>query len=161
MNRLTASLSVILTLIHTHHSYADKINEELVSPKSISTIHNSVGYTSLIELPDRPRNVVIGDQDGFKVEFLGNVLAIKPLMSGIRTNLFIFTESDRFNCTLVSGSKDQVDYVVRLESRTPEIRQLNLLKTNGIYSVHLTDLKRSRRSPTNTLSFKIINDTGS
>ena len=63
MNRLTASLSVILTLIHTHHSYADKINEELVSPKSISTIHTSVGYTSLIELPDRPRNVVIGDQD--------------------------------------------------------------------------------------------------
>ncbi|HLB59835.1 MAG TPA: TrbG/VirB9 family P-type conjugative transfer protein [Bdellovibrionota bacterium] len=161
MHRFTASLCVVLTLIHAHHSYADKINEGVVSPKSISTIHTSVGYTSLIELPDRPRNVVIGDQDAFKVEFLGNTLAVKPLMSGVRTNLFIFTESDRFNCTLVSGSTSQVDYIVRLESNTPEVVRLNLLKTNGLYSVQLFDLKRGRRTAINTLRFKIINDTDS
>lgn len=157
MKKTIVYLCITLTLIHAQHSHAAKINKHILSPNSISTIHTAVGYTSLIELSERPKHVVLGDQSAFKVEFLGNNLAIKPLISNVKSNLFIFTETDRYNCTLISGPKSKVDYVVRLEPKLPTVIPINLLRSNGIYVVELLSL--SSNTSEQNLSFKIHNET--
>lgn len=70
----------------------------------------------MIQLPDRPSSAVIGDLESFKLEYLDSGITIKPLKYGARTNLYIYTDSQRFNVHLVSVPKEQADYIVYLKS---------------------------------------------
>lgn len=81
-------------------------------------MRTAVGIATLIQLPDRPTSLVLGDSNAFKVEYLENAITIKPLSHSARSNLYIYTEARRFNVSLVTAPLLSADYVVYLE---PEI----------------------------------------
>ena len=72
-------------------------------------------------------NVVLGDQTAFRVEFINDSITLKPLRSGAKSNIFIFTDNDRFNLTVKSGSVALVDYVIRIRRIYSDPQKVSLL----------------------------------
>jgi hypothetical protein len=96
--------------------YSSEIKNIKYIPDKIITVNCAHGIATIIEVPDRPDSVVIGDQDAFKVEYLDQAVTIKPLRSGATTNLYIYTDWRRYNVKLVTGPQSIADYVVYLEN---------------------------------------------
>jgi hypothetical protein len=87
------------------------------TPEQVTVVHTAMGYSTILEFSGKPLNAVLGDQDAFKVEFVGNSLTIKPILPRARSNLFVFTEFERVNCQLESGSPSDVDYIVSFKPK--------------------------------------------
>lgn len=119
-------LKIILALIFSIFAYASaeaRVRRVAVNGDQIVTVRTSIGIATIIQVPDRPTSVVVGDQNAFRVEYLDQAITIKPLSSGARSNLYIYTDWKRFNIELVSGGESIADYVVYLDNpkiRTPQ-----------------------------------------
>jgi len=77
----------------------------------------AIGYSTLLQFDSRPSHAIVGDQDSFKVEYVGNSIAIKPLVSGATTNLFVANQYDRFNFRISSGRGFEPDYIVKVKRK--------------------------------------------
>ncbi len=91
-----------------------------VEGDQVVTVRTSPGVATIIQVPDRPNSVVVGNMDSFKVEYLDQAITIKPLVRDVKSNLYVYTDWRRFNVELISGSQDQADYVVYLENPSPK-----------------------------------------
>lgn len=117
---------IILALIFSIFAYASaeaRVRRVVVNGDQIVTVKTSIGIATIIQVPDRPNSVVVGDQNAFKVEYLDQAITIKPLSSGARSNLYIYTDWKRFNVELVSGGESIADYVVYLDNPKPKTPQ--------------------------------------
>lgn len=104
-------------LLFSVPAFADgKVRKIALSVDQIATVRTALGIATIVQVPDRPNSVVVGDQDAFKVEYLDQAITIKPLRPGAKSNLYIYTEWRRFNVELVTGGEAAADYVVYLES---------------------------------------------
>jgi hypothetical protein len=109
--------SVIILMTVTTAAMANtKIRRVPVNGDQIVTVRTALGIATIIQVPDRPNSVVVGDQDAFKVEYLDLAVTIKPLQSNAKTNIYIYTDWKRYNIELVSGTEAISDYVVYLEN---------------------------------------------
>ena len=107
---------MVLSLMSLQASAQGKVRRVNVHGDQIVTVKTSLGIATIIQVPDRPNSVVVGDQNAFKVEYLDQVITIKPVASGAKSNLYIYTDWKRFNVELVSVSEAAADYVVYLEN---------------------------------------------
>ncbi len=89
----------------------------VLDDSEVAVIHTGIGYSTIIQFDARPTSAVLGDQDAFKVEYVGNSLTVKPVLPSSRTNLFAFTDYDRFNFKLETTRGADVDYLVRVKKR--------------------------------------------
>ena len=81
----------------------------------IVTVKTALGIATIIQVPDRPNSLVVGDNEAFKVEYLDQAITIKPLHGGAKSNLYIYTDYMRFNVQLLTGAESASDYVVYLD----------------------------------------------
>lgn len=88
-----------------------------VKSDQIVTVRTALGIATIIQVPDRPNSVVVGDQESFKVEYLDQAITIKPLHGGAKSNLYVYTDYLRYNVQLVTGGEGVADYVVYLENQ--------------------------------------------
>ena len=88
-----------------------------LSDTDVGEIHTALGYSTILQFESRPTSTVLGDQDAYKVEYVGTSLTIKPVVAGAKTNLFTFTDYDRFSFRLVTGPGAQADYIVRVKRK--------------------------------------------
>ena len=135
MERRGAEMIKLLFLLLSF-AQASQVKELKLKPQEVGVVNTAVGYSTVVQLSQKPLNVVIGDQTSFRVEFINDSITIKPLRPGAKTNLFIFTENDRFNLTIRVGPAAAVDYVVRVRrifSDPQKTVQLNLTRSkNGL-----------------------------
>lgn len=104
----------------------------------ILTVKAALGIATIIQLPDTIQSAIIGDQSGFKIEYLDKAVTIKPLRWGAKTNLYLVTEKRRFNVRLLTGSQEIADYIVYI--RNPDAPK-SLVKWNTFgKSVALNEL---------------------
>ncbi|MDZ4660417.1 MAG: TrbG/VirB9 family P-type conjugative transfer protein [Pseudomonadota bacterium] len=89
----------------------------------IVTVRTALGIATIIQVPDRPNSVVVGDQDKFKVEYLDQAITIKPLQAGEKSNLYIYTDYQRYNVQLVTGAEASSDFVIYLENIKPKAKK--------------------------------------
>ena len=101
-----------------------------VNGDQIVTVRTAMGIATIIQVPDRPNSVVVGDQDAFKVEYLDQAITIKPLSGGAKSNLYVYTDWKRYNVQLISGAEAIADYVVYLENPKENTKEISI-KTNG------------------------------
>lgn len=87
-----------------------------VKADQIITVRTAVGVATIIQVPDRPTSLVVGDSESFKIEYLDQAITIKPLRSNAKSNLYIYTDWKRFNVQLVTGAEASADYVVYLKT---------------------------------------------
>ncbi|MBL7545140.1 MAG: TrbG/VirB9 family P-type conjugative transfer protein [Bdellovibrionaceae bacterium] len=105
----------------------------------ILNVKTALGIATIVQLPDTIQSAIIGDQSGFKIEYLDKAVTIKPLRWGAKTNLYLVTEKKRFNVRLITGAQDIADYIVYV--RNPEAPKSSVKwKTFGKSST-LNDLK--------------------
>lgn len=88
-----------------------------LSESDLETVFVEPGFSTLIKFDSHPQPGLIGDQDGFKVEYLKNMVAIKPLVSRGKTNLFLFTKEGQFNFQILAGV-GRHDNIVYAQVRT-------------------------------------------
>lgn len=118
-NILEIKYSLILLLclmIFKSEQVFGKVRKVPVSGDQIVTVKTAIGIATIIQVPDRPNSVVVGDQESFKVEYLDQAITIKPLHSGAKSNLYVYTDWKRYNVQLTTGTEAIADYVVYLES---------------------------------------------
>lgn len=93
----------------------------VVGESDVPEIRTALGLSTILELPARPTTPpILGDQDAFKIEAAGSGLAIKPLLPGAKSNLFTFTDYDRFSFRLVTVPQAQADYRVIIKKKADQ-----------------------------------------
>jgi type IV secretory pathway VirB9-like protein len=107
---------VILLSLLSVQSWA-RVRTVEIKKDQIVTVRTALGVATIIQVPDRPTSLVVGDQTAFKVEYLDQAITIKPLHGGARSNLYIYTDYRRFNVQLMTTTEVSADYVVYLESQ--------------------------------------------
>lgn len=98
-----------------------------LSDSDMETVFVEPGFSTLIKFDSHPQPGLIGDQDGFKVEYLKNMVAIKPLVSRGKTNLFLFTKEGQFNFQLLAGV-GRHDNIVYAQLRTSPLPTVKVAK---------------------------------
>lgn len=124
-------ITFAFSLLLTTTGFA-QIRKTQVKEDDILTVKTALGIATILQLPETIQSAIIGDQSGFKIEYLDKAATIKPLRYGAKTNLYLVTGSRRFNLRLVSGSQDQADYIVYLkkpEPPKPEAKWRNILRS--------------------------------
>ena len=104
--RLLASLLIFASFSDLAFARVRKVP---VSGDQIVTVKTAIGIATIIQVPDRPNSVVVGDQESFKVEYLDQAITIKPLHSGAKSNLYVYTDWKRYNVQLTTGSEAIAD----------------------------------------------------
>lgn len=94
---------------------ANPARKIVVHKDEVITVKTAVGIASIIQVPDQPTSVVLGDSAAFKVEYLNQAITIKPLHGHATSNLYIHTDFDRYSVKLVTGAQASADYVVYLK----------------------------------------------
>ncbi len=94
---------------------SSRVRKVPVLPDQIVTVKTALGIATIIQVPDRPNSLVVGDNVAFKVEYLDQAITIKPLHGGAKSNLYIYTDYRRFNVQLITGAESIADYVVYLD----------------------------------------------
>src|SRR5271163_1125096 len=85
-----------------------------VRKDEVITVRTALGIATIIQVPDQPTSVVLGDSSAFKVEYLNQAITIKPLHGRATSNLYIHTDYERYSVKLVTGQQSVADYVVYL-----------------------------------------------
>ena len=148
----------LLALFLSINSFGAQVRELQMKPTDVGVIHTAIGYSTVIQTPTKPLNVVLGDQASFRIEYINDSVTIKPLRPGKRSNLFIFTDKDRFNITLVSGPTPTVDYVVRIRRIFENPRATVIInKVSEKQGVVLTLLRSLRTDTSSFIDFQITN----
>lgn len=111
----------ILSLVTSVAMANTRVRRVSVIGDQIITVRTALGIATIIQVPDRPNSVVVGDQEAFKVEYLDQAVTIKPLDSSAKTNIYIYTDWKRYNVELISGAGAVADYVVYLENPKEKI----------------------------------------
>lgn len=116
MRSLLFSFSLALVMATTGYA---QIRKTTTKEDEILTIKTALGIATIVQLPEVVQSAIIGDQSGFKIEYLDKAVTIKPLRWGAKTNLYLVTASRRFNLRLVTGTQEVADYIVYLKKPEP------------------------------------------
>jgi phage-related protein len=90
--------------------YAEGVRTISVRSDEIQTIYLSMGKSTVVRFKERPKKVVVGNQNYFGIEYIDNDVAIQPL-GYVKTNLFVYTESKTYGFQLVVGQGKSDDLV--------------------------------------------------
>lgn len=77
------------------------------------TVKTALGFSTILKFNSKPTAVVLGDQESFKVEYVGNSLTVKPVRRAVTTNLFVFTDYESFNFKLIPNQQNP-DYELKI-----------------------------------------------
>ena len=141
---------ILLLTISLSPEAFGRVRKVEVTQDQIVTVKTAIGIATIIQVPERPNSIVVGDQAGFKVEYLDQAITIKPLHGGARSNLYIYTDYRRYNVQLVTGPEPSADYVVYLLSPTEKPQKSSLV---------WTPLKSALKNESITLSIKRVGRT--
>jgi hypothetical protein len=118
-----------------------QVRKVAIKIDDIVTVKTALGIATIIQLPETIQSAIIGDQSGFKVEYLDRAVTIKPLRSEVKTNLYLITEKQRYNVRLVTLAQASADYIVYFKS--PGLMSLLSKWTKIEKSQQLDDVKFS------------------
>lgn len=113
-------------------------------PDEILNIKTAMGIATIIQVPETIQSAIIGDQSGFKVEYLDKAVTIKPLRWAAKTNLYLVTEKNRYNLRLITLNQENSDFIVYI--KRPSIKE----------SVQWRQFDRVVRDKTSTLKISRI-----
>lgn len=140
------AIAVLLALLMASESFAH-VRTVKLRRDELLTVRTALGIATIVQTPDAIQSAVIGDQSGFKVEYLDKAVTIKPLRYGAKTNLYLMTEKERFNVRLQTLSQDSADYVVYIAGRDRKKsiawRQLSKTVSSDVVTMKLSRIALS------------------
>ncbi len=103
-DRRIRGLILVLTLLLGKGALAGTVRTIGVNNDSMAPIYVRLGKSTVLRFSDKPRKVVVGNQNYYGLEFIENDLAIQPL-GGVSTNLFVYTERRTYGFILTPGER--------------------------------------------------------
>ena len=85
-------------------AHAGSVRAIGVNNDSMAPIYLRLGKSTVLRFPDKPKKVVVGNQNYYGLEFIENDLAIQPL-GAVSTNLFVYTERRTYGFILTPGER--------------------------------------------------------
>ena len=155
---------ISIFLWSVHYAQAKGVHTLMLSDSDVAQVHTAIGYSTMLQFDVRPSQVILGDQDAFKAEYVGSSIAIKPTVSGVSTNLFVLTEYDKFNFRLTAGRGFEPDYIIRVKRKPKEpaggsspviTKHLNLANTIDGITLRLISLSLAKTSGIVIYSFEL------
>ena len=110
---------ILLLILFQVTLFANPARKIIVHKDQVINVKTALGIATIIQVPDQPTGVVLGDSNAFKVEYLNQAITIKPLNGRATSNLYIHTDNDRYSVKLVTGAQASADYVVYLTPFQP------------------------------------------
>jgi hypothetical protein len=86
-----------------------------MKPDQILLVKTALGIATIVETPENIQSAIIGDQSGFKIEYLDRAVTIKPLRANAKTNLYLQTNSRKYDLRLETNRQEAADYIVYLK----------------------------------------------
>jgi hypothetical protein len=102
-------------------AFAGTIRNIEISSKKMEPVYLKLGQSTVLRFRETPKKVVVGNQNYFNVEFVGNDITIQP-QGPVKTNLFVYGEYHTFGFILNAGSFRKYDDLVNVTWKSPKIR---------------------------------------
>lgn len=117
MKRLTLGMGVLgLVLGQIQIAYAGRVRTVYTNDKVMAPVSLALGRSTVLRLDDKPKTAVIGNQNYFSIEYLGNDITIQP-QGRASTNLFVYTEYQTYGLILSVGNETGYDDLVYVKWR--------------------------------------------
>lgn len=88
-----------------------KVRDLYVSANEMGQINLKMGQSTILRFTEKPKKVVIGNQNYFNVEFIDNDVTIQPLGTA-KTNLFVYGEYNTYGLILNVDNNSNYDDLV-------------------------------------------------
>jgi hypothetical protein len=89
------SMAAISMLLWMESAFAQEVTTVYLSDTQVAPITVSVRGT-VLSFPAKPSKVILGNTGSFGVEYVENDLAVSPLTTNARSNLFVYMLGRRF-----------------------------------------------------------------
>lgn len=129
------ALMVSLILACCQSALASGIRTVRVNDTKMQPILLKMGKASVLRFSEKPKKVVIGNQNYYSIEFIENDLTIQPL-GDVETNLFVYTPYHTYGFILRvchSCGYDDLVYVKWKSKHTPAPKKKTQAKTTPGY----------------------------
>lgn len=120
-DRRIRGLILVLALLLGKGAIAGTVRTIGVNNDSMAPIYVRLGKSTVLRFSDKPRKVVVGNQNYYGLEFIENDLAIQPL-GGVSTNLFVYTERRTYGFILTPGDRYDDLVFVRWKSDVERVQ---------------------------------------
>lgn len=123
MKYFVAFFLVSAFLVQSAYASRGKVRTIRLNDKTVATIPIST-KGAILNFPTKPTNVILGAKNSFAIDYVKSDLAISPMTSASRSNLFVYLDGRRFNFDLVASRsgyslvviKDSADSLVRVKN---------------------------------------------
>lgn len=95
---------VLLALLFSGNLFASTVRQVAVNNDSMTPIYLKMGKSTVLRFVEKPKKVVIGNQNYYGLEFIENDLAIQPF-GAVGTNLFVYSEHHTYGFLLTPGER--------------------------------------------------------
>lgn len=113
------ALILILLLAFTVNAFAEEVKVIRLDEKSIGKVLISTRGT-VLNFPIKPSKVILGRAGTFGIEYVENDLAISPLNTAARSNLFVYLFGRRFSFDLMTSSQGGSPVIRVLDAIEPK-----------------------------------------
>lgn len=107
LNKLKVFIIGLLISQMTHA----KVRELYVNQNEMGIVNLKMGQSTILRFQEKPKKVVIGNQNYFNVEFIDNDVTIQPLGSA-KTNLFVYGEYNTYGLLIDVNNQSNYDDLV-------------------------------------------------
>lgn len=113
------ALIFALLLVFTLNAFADEVKVIRLDEKTIGKVAISTRGT-VLSFPIKPSKVILGRAGTFGIEYVENDLAISPLNTAARSNLFVYLFGRRFSFDLITSSQGGSPVIRVLDAIEPK-----------------------------------------
>lgn len=85
-------------------AFASNVRTLAVDNQAMAPIFLRMGKSTVLRFSEKPKKVVVGNQNYYGLEFIENDVAIQPL-GAVPTNLFVYTEGHTYGFLLTPGER--------------------------------------------------------
>ncbi len=126
--------------------FSGSIRTVYTNDKAMTPVFLSMGQSTVLRFRDKPKKIVIGNQNYFNVEFIDNDIALQP-QGVVKSNIFIYTENQTYGLILSAGRGVAYDDLVYIQWK-------NVIQVNQSKEPKGKKVKEKKKIPYET-SFRI------
>jgi hypothetical protein len=94
-------------------AFAGKVRTLYTNDRVMQPVYLTMGRSTILRFDNKPKTAVIGNQNYFSLEYIGNDITIQP--QGVTsTNIFVYTENETYGLILQVGSPAVYDDLVNV-----------------------------------------------
>lgn len=113
------ALILALVLAFALNAFADEVKVIRLDEKTIGRVLISTRGT-VLNFPIKPSKVILGRAGTFGIEYVENDLAISPLNTAARSNLFVYLFGRRFSFDLITSAQGGTPVIRVLDAIEPK-----------------------------------------